>query len=265
MVKKSQPSCWDGFSKLFPSRKSSRALERIEDNGADNFRQGVYTVEQLLKALPSHAGCGASLRNFWSSFCAVDMRHLLVQSHFSLEEAQKADDMLTDVHNRCLLATYPFQLVIELLLNKWKPCCATPHVRGKSRDAVNAASTAALNAELVYQQWDMILVVQRVLGRLNTPAPRLPLDPNDIQARREQYLCQARAFQFIAAAVTRSLESSAKSKRKDVSTVLQQQIYRDKVNTLIMAQQAVPLDWRKSSESSLSQRRAVSPRPRLFS
>jgi len=171
--------------------------------------------------------------------------------------------MLNDVHTRCLLATYPFKLVMELLLNKWKPCSAASHLRGKLRDAANAASKAALDAE----QWDMILVVQRVLGRLNAPAPRWPLDPNDIQERKEQYLSQARAFQFIAAAVTRSLENSAERQRKDASAAAQQQIYRDKVNTLILAQQAVPRDWRKSSETSSQETERIMrmSRPRFFS
>lgn len=211
----------------------------------------MRTVAQLLKTLPEHSGCGDKLRNFWSCFCAVDVRPLLNHDCRSKDETLEAIGALDQVQERLLLATYPFKLVTELLLNKWKPREAS-HLRDKPPDA----ASAALEAELDAEQFNCIQIVQRVAGRLNTPSPSWQNVGKDIQERKDRYLSQAWAFHFIAAALTRTWDQCASRHSKDASSDMHleqiEQIYSDKVKTLIVVQQAVPKEWRGNTRARVS-------------
>merc|ERR1712232_514730 len=107
---------------------------------------------------------------------------------------------LNKAKKRCLEATYPFNLVIELLETKWKPSLSaqpgcTPT---KGREVVVA--------ERLSEHWNLILIVQRLLGR-SFPAPDFHSMDQEIKERRDVYTQRARAFQFIAAVLTRAWDN----------------------------------------------------------
>lgn len=184
-------------------------------------------IEGLIRILPEYSGCGEHLREFWAAFASIELRPLLL-----LTRVPNSDKVLDTAKRRCVEATYAFNIVIELLETKWKPRLTSQP--GSSNSKSREVAIADRNAE----HWDVLLIVQRLLGR-SFPSPAWGRVEAEIQERREIYLQQARSFQFIAAVLTHSWDATRKKERQgDV-----QQIFIDKVTALIVAQQAIPPDW----------------------
>lgn len=245
-------SCWDGVGKLVGSPQKDSEHERrglgshLKTSCSSSYVPGPVLrlggdLGKLNEMLPDYAGCGMQLRDFWATFASIELQPLL-----EMKRSNNADKELNMTKKRCLEATYPFNLVIEMLDSKWKPRLSAQPGSSEGSSKSREAVIADRNAE----HWDMLLIVQRLLGR-SFPAPAWDKQwkqlEQAIQERRDVYLQQARAFQFIAAVLTNTWDTCAQKMDRHCD---QQQLYVDKVTALIVAQRALPLEWRQRLDSS---------------
>mmetsp|Transcript_155601 Transcript_155601/g.274815 ORF Transcript_155601/g.274815 Transcript_155601/m.274815 type:complete len:293 (-) Transcript_155601:39-917(-) len=245
---------------------------RSEDNGTQApGRPSPGEILQQLATLPDGPGSGASLRRFWAAFCKIDL-YPLKDGSMSSSAA-----IIDKAFQRCLHATHPFKLVSELLENQWQ-------LRARGGSAKKSGGEAAAAAARTADQWNMILAVQRVLGRP-------PETESDAKATKEipQATTWGRWQQAKGSGDTNqakepmkklSLEEARSRALKDVPTVIRdrrelfleharafqfvaatltetsdriskkkgklsaKQVFIDKVTALIVVQRVVPEEWR---------------------
>jgi len=159
--------CYDGFSKLVRSPPKELERERLGSNGGEeqsSARAPTRTLsldgdaKRLNELLPEHTGCGDQLRKFWAIFSQIELSPLLDMEN----PPPDAISELNKAKRRCMEAAYPFNLVIELLENRWKPSLeAHPGCSVKRQ---------ADRADRVLEHYETVLIVQRLLGR-SFPAP----------------------------------------------------------------------------------------------
>lgn len=181
-------------------------------------------VHRLLDLLPADAGIGCRLRSFWATVASLDLRPLLHGRQWVRSDYATLDQ----VRKRLLVATHPFQLAL----------CVLQHESGDWRRAKHPASP--------FDEWNRVLAVQRLLGRLETASE---VDPRsgghlsrEIAHRREGYLSDVRVFQLIHASLHRleELRSGASvSTPADVA-----QACADDVTLLLAIQHMLPAAWR---------------------
>lgn len=178
---------------------------------------------------------------------------------------------------RCLYATQPFKLVSELLESQWQ-------LRAKGGSATKAGGEAAAAAARTADQWNMILAVQRVLGRPPDTESDTKVTKDNPQATTWGLWKQATGTADTSSAKdqmkTLSLEEARDRALKDVPAVIRdrrelfleharafqfaaaklnetldriskkkgkltaKQVFVDKVTALIVVQRAVPEEWR---------------------
>lgn len=243
-------SCWHGVAKLFgPEKDYAKGKAAIKDRrsargpggstrvvsdaqAVPGFRRSVSQLDRLLEHLPEDVGCGTCgmrLRVFWSTFFGLGLRPLLaVPRPWSFSEVAT----LREVQRRCLLATLPFKLTMELLQERWP----------------TAEKGAASRAQL-----DALASVERMLGpgsSATTVSPRDPLhmappstNEKDVESRRERYLAQARAFLVVAALLTQRIEEVVSDAQMDSEQEVTAACVGC-VTTLLAAQRLVPDEWR---------------------
>merc|ERR1712192_283264 len=240
-------SCWAGLSKLVskgsPDNRCRDGLSRAANSPnlapSPNRRSVPHLVvrldstKALLDRLPQSAGGGAQVREFWATFSALDLHALSLRKW-------NPDDLrnLEEARERCIVATYPFALALQLLVDDWQQRSgevATNVSRRKSKDLGQDAKAIrdAEKATQQSQQWDTLLAVQRMLGRLDAPSPQWLEISKAIPNRRDRYITQARAFSLIAALLER-----ARTPQLDVDKTCEQN-----VTAFLAIQQMIPTEW----------------------
>merc|ERR1712066_462840 len=96
----------------------------------------------------------------------------------------------------------------------------------------------AQQAVMESQQWDTLLAVQRVLGRLDASSLNYEKRKKEIPERRDMYIAQARAF-LLAAAL---LERDASVSHEDVKEACEHDL-----NTFLAVQHLIPAEWKSRS------------------
>jgi len=245
-------SCWSGVSRLVGTNRRSTngssfdvgSEERLwADNDLPWQRGGAYgsrrsvaipldgQPSRLLELLPESPGSGQKLRDFWATFTALDLRAL--QSSRKWSQDDKRD--LEKARERCLVATYPFALALQLLLESWPLTAGASELPARDRKGRDAAKASQLS-----EQWNILLAVQRILGRLDAPAPSLQDLAREIPERRERYLLQVRSFQLVTATL---LAQEAARRRGGVRSEVAQ-VCTDELRVLLAVQHMVPGEWR---------------------
>mmetsp|Transcript_343 Transcript_343/g.671 ORF Transcript_343/g.671 Transcript_343/m.671 type:complete len:221 (-) Transcript_343:31-693(-) len=194
--------------------------------------QAEGRLDPLLEVLPESTGGGAKLRHFWAVFVAMDFRPLLGRRKWAHPDFK----VLEEARRRCVHCCYPFVIALELLQDSWHRGCERAEGSSwKRREAANAARTSA--------QWDALMAVQNLLGRLDAPSPSAIEWPHNelkraILERRERYLALARAFQLTAALLKRvETTSSYRSARGyGGASSLVESACVEEVNALLAAQ-----------------------------
>jgi len=200
-------------------------------------------LDELKRHLPEHPGCADDLRRFWAKFSMIEFEEsenlIPVDGKWYVELRSALDE----VQRRCLLATYPFNLVLELLDCRWKP--TLPASVGCSSSSESAA------IDRTYEHWETMVNVRRLLGR-SCSAPGYSGNrelwrtiKETTEEWRNAYLLQARAFQFIVAYLTRTWETiEAKHIGLGYSEERVKAQADEKRKALRVAQRAVPIEWR---------------------
>lgn len=234
-------------------------------------------VVDQLELLPESVGSGTNLRRYWAAFCQIDLYPL---TEIKGEATGHVSAIIDKIIQRCIHATHPFKLVTELLLNQWTLRAQRGSGGKKTYDAATAAAARTADqwsmllavqrvvgrppasspkAKDVTEQrsrawtrWHKVRdsihaePTKDVLSTMSLDEAReraLKDVPATIKERREQFLEHARAFQLVSATLTRALDRAAKRKRpKDAEG--NRQVIVEKVTALIVAQKAVPSEWR---------------------
>jgi len=201
-------SCWAGVGKLVGGRsldwcgltEASRGLDgdEVACPGLSTSQDRVQLngeLHRMLQLLPEGFGSTHMLREFWAIFVAIDLQPFLTGKKFTQGDYK----VLAEVRNRCIQATYPFAIALQLLEHNDHRGREPRHTKSrKGRDAAAAARTA--------DQWDTLLAVQSILGRLDAPTPHYRELRTQIPERRERYEMRARVFQLVAALLERSAQ-----------------------------------------------------------
>lgn len=221
-------TCWSGVGRLVGRRGCDVGLDEPTTPPPPHpgpKRRSVH-LERVLEVLPEGAA-GQGLREFWLTFVDLDLRPLLERRGWT-----RADlTVLDQLRKRCLSAARPFVLATQLLHEGWHE--AGPQTPGpKGREAAAAA--------LASQQWDLLLAVQGVLGRLDAPCPAWRDLRRETAERRERYLLQGRAFLLVAAALGRGAQPQV------VGAVTLEDTCLAEVTLLLAVQYMVPDGWRRA-------------------
>jgi len=249
--------CWSGLTKLMGGSASGRSpcgstgedaargspgRQRVSNGVSEHVSERPIKLgdqlDRLLKMLPEDAGVGQTLRDFWGTFSSIDLRPMLSGRRWT-----RADfSILDQVRRRCLVATYPFALALRVLDDSplWRRLdpAASPSRRHREAAAAEQAS----------EQWESMLVVQRVLGPLDTArvaAQKFGYDEvaREIFERRERYLSHARAFQVVAALLCHGDLGDERRKLGNDPAEVEEACYEE-VQSFVAAQEVVPLAWR---------------------
>lgn len=196
MMLEKRALCWSGVGKLVGRRRGTDVTGKLDKQLPGVAAQAAQLtvpldarLDRLLELLPEGAGDGKKLRDFWAIFSALDLRPLLNRRKWNLADFE----VLEKVRMRCIHATFPFAIALQLLLHEWERGNRAPGYQG--REAAAAARTS--------EQWNTLLAVQNVLGRLDAPSPSYKELKRIIPERRERYMTQARAFLLVAAILDR--------------------------------------------------------------
>lgn len=196
---------------------------------------------KLLDILPDGAG-GQQLHLFWTTFAALNLRPLQSGRKWTREDLKTFEQ----VRLRCLDFTYPFTVALALLLDG-------PAWRKLKRVAVgDRRAREAAVAEQMAEQWRALLVVQRLLGRLDSassPAwqPSSSLSSQEkmkreITDRQEKYIAQARIFQVVAGMLSHGGANKAPGPHGGQAEV--DRSCNNAVQMLLAVQHILPDGWR---------------------
>lgn len=167
-------SCWAGIQRRFWGTPSTK-LSGGRTNAGGNHRRELLPSEKLQEIVKvENPGSSKQLRSFWAAFAAFDVQSLMVdkpdkQAQLTLESS--IDQLLS----RCILATYPFVLVLRLLMESGE---------------------------------DRLHTVQRILGRADVPEAGASIGMGQVESQCQRYAAHARAFKLIGAVLIRDRSSS---------------------------------------------------------
>jgi len=240
-------SCWSGMGRLVTGRRAGGGAADASGAAGGDHELNVTParssagrrlvdldgkLHRLLELLPEDAGGSQQLRDFWATFAALDLRPVLTGRTWTHADCTT----LYQVRQRCLVATYPFSFALSVLLEGWQ---------WRSDELSRSPARSAAKA---VEQWNALLVVQRVLGPLDTASRggARPWNDNflrEISDRREQYLELARIFQLVAAMLWRA-ETGDDRLQTCRSHAEVEQACVNEVNLFLSAQHMVPAEWR---------------------
>jgi len=179
-----QPWCWTGLKKFTETQDLHEKGHSGHELPAYTLSAGEYLVK-VLEPLPLSPGCDAELANYWATFSAIDLRPLLEKKLGKKEELK-----LDALRSRCLQGTFPFSLAQKLLNEQNR-------IRVSKSDCLS--QVAYDNSCNTLEYFNLHLIVQKLVGRLERPVPNIGRVQEDLAKSREEYLEQTRSFQVIRA------------------------------------------------------------------
>lgn len=265
--------CFDGLKsfvvgkqreEVFPAGQRPKMAPEVAGQTAKRPLPGGQ-VERLVELLPGPSsgptvrieGVGAAaLRRFWAAMAAVDLPLWMLGEGAQTWNVQKLA-ALRKARHRCKMATAPFPLVLRLLEEDWAKSgqaeeeallrAATGVLDKEERgsgstmlgaEAVKKAREASAAAK-ASAQWDLLLVVQHLLGRpAREPAPTWKDMTQELHRRRERLLSQAHSFQLIAALLDSVCEVEPRGPKQ-----LEERCCTE-LRRLIAVQNLIPEEWR---------------------
>mmetsp|Transcript_56324 Transcript_56324/g.126689 ORF Transcript_56324/g.126689 Transcript_56324/m.126689 type:complete len:263 (-) Transcript_56324:19-807(-) len=218
--------CFDGFKGWMGQGAQARQHSRSLD--ASPSKKSTPSAKVALQQLPEWPGCGEELRGFWAVFAKMDLQPLTAVQQWDLREEQALDY----IQQRCLRAVHPFILAMQILEEQWTVVAEVAYRSGKKGRGAEAVANRS------HEWWNLLLLVQRLLGRLGETPPWFREIDKVLVPWRDKYLSHCRSFQLIGVILHQCWEECSNKKPMSENC-------RAKASALVTVQRTLPEEWKQ--------------------